>query len=395
MFQRCCSLVSTRRPAATSLIARFISRGDGPRRCASRELEKCADRASSESGVLEERLTADDESHALEPRPNLNLSPGPNSVVNTTPFAREDYLDDRDIEDLPHALDECTEDLSYVGPPLTPTFSFAKYANKSRTIQKLVELGVQLYKFEAKEGMVQYILNLDFERDVKPYITFLHDCGVPADYLGEFITKNPEIFKEDLDDLHTRIRYLRAHEFTVPMIQIIICKNPKWLLYSTKDIDRRLGYFQNSFMLNGHEVRMLTVKGPKVVTYRMIHLLENTFSVKEEMGFDRLQMKRLLLTLPKIWTKNRDRLLGTFDYAHNEMQLQRDFIARMPHVLLCRKTRLEQRHLFLTKIKKAQYDPSKPMYVSPRALVSGTDAEFCRDIAKTSTDIYNAFLKTF
>lgn len=77
------------------------------------------------------------------------------------------------------------------------------------------------------------------------------------------------------------------------------------------------------------------------------------------------------------------------------MQLQHDFIVQMPQVLLCRKTRLEHRHSFLVEIKKAQYDPSKPMYVSPLALVSGTDTDFCRDIAKTSIEAYNAFLKTF
>lgn len=49
----------------------------------------------------------------------------------------------------------------------------------------------------------------------------------------------------------------------------------------------------------------------------------------------------------------------------------------------------------MVEMKKAQYDPSKPMYVSPRALISGTDLEFCRDIAKTSVELYNEFLKTF
>lgn len=77
------------------------------------------------------------------------------------------------------------------------------------------------------------------------------------------------------------------------------------------------------------------------------------------------------------------------------MQLQRDLIVKMPQVLLCRKNRLQQRHLFLVELKKAQYDPFKPMYVSPRALVSATDAEFCINVAKTSVDVYNAFLKTF
>lgn len=77
------------------------------------------------------------------------------------------------------------------------------------------------------------------------------------------------------------------------------------------------------------------------------------------------------------------------------MQLKHDLLVKVPHILLCRKTRLQQRHLFLTEMKKAQYDPSKPMYVSPRALVSGSDVEFCMNIAKTSIDVYNAFLKTF
>ncbi|XP_012538097.1 transcription termination factor 3, mitochondrial [Monomorium pharaonis] len=383
MFQQCSFVSTFARPVATNLITRFVSRGDGLRRCMSK-LEKNIESTSSKPSVLSEQAQIDDGNHLLKPR--LNLKSGL--------IVREDYLDDCDVNP-PHPLDTCTEDLSDIGPPLTPTFSFAKYANKSRTIQELVKLGVSLYKFEAKEGMVQYILNLDFEQNVKPYIRFLHDCGVPADYLGEFVTKNPDIFKQDMDDLHTRIRYLRAHNFSMSMIQTILCKNPNWLLFSTKDIDNRLSYFQSNFKLNGNEVRILTVKAPKVVTYKMVHLLGNTFSIKEEMGFEQKQVKRILLTMPRIWIKNRERLVSTFDYAHNEMQLQRDFIVRMPHILLCRKTRLEQRHLFLVELKKAQYDPSKPMYVSPRALVSGTDVDFCRDIANTSIDIYNEFLKTF
>lgn len=91
---------------------------------------------------------------------------------------------------------------------------------------------------------------------------------------------------------------------------------------------------------------------------------------------------------------DRGRLLNTFEYAHDEMQLQHDFIVQIPQILFCRKTRLQQRHLFLVEMKRAQYDPSKPMYVSPLALVSGTDLDFCRDVAKTTVEIYNAFLKT-
>jgi len=77
------------------------------------------------------------------------------------------------------------------------------------------------------------------------------------------------------------------------------------------------------------------------------------------------------------------------------MQLQRDFIVEQPHILLCRKIRLEQRHMFLMEMKRAQYDPTKPMYVSAKDLISGTDIDFCRNIAKTSIQTYNAFQKMF
>lgn len=302
-FQRYQSLISAARPATINLISRFISRNNGLKQCS--QVENDINRA--DIGVSKQNTLTECQHDVSDRLSTISLSSN-QQFIN---LSDEDFLDDRDVT-LPNPLDTCTEDLSDIGPYLTPTFTFAKYANKSRTIQELVKLGVGLYKFESRQGMVQYILNLDFEKDVKPYIRFLHDCGVPADYLGEFITKNPRIFKEDMDDLHTRIRYLRAHEFTTDMIRTILCKNPNWLQYSTKDIDGRLGYFQHNFKLNGHEVRLLTVKGPKIVTYKMLHLTANTFTIKEEMGFDKNQMKQLLLRKPKIWVKSKSILQYNF-----------------------------------------------------------------------------------
>lgn len=396
-FQRCYSLMSKSRPVTINLIARFTLKSN--EQCMPKECDKSGINVEIfNSNTPSEHIKADNENCTFKSRHNLKDNVNITSLCYIqqpiTNLPSEDFLDDLDVT-LPNPLDTCTEDISDIGPHLTPTFTFAKYANKSRTIQELVKLGVSLYKIESKKEMLQYILNLNFEQDMKPYIRFLHDCGVPANYLGDFITKNPKIFKEDMDDLHTRIRYLRAHEFNIDMIKTIICKNPNWLLFNTKDIDGRLGYFQSNFKLSGNEIRILTIKAPKVITYNMIHLMENTLTIKEDMDFNQKQMKQLLLSLPRIWVKNREKLFAVFKYAHHEMQLQHDLLVKMPQILLCRKSRLQQRHLFLVELKRAQYDPSKSMYVSPRALVSGTDIEFCLNIAKTSVDVYNAFLKTF
>lgn len=317
-LQRCYTLSVSRpiRKFTTYSIIRFISNNIVINNCSAKVIDNNLNTVKIEqSDIPSECEKLKNGGYVSQIQSNLNANVNTVSSVHiqqiNSNLPSDDYLEDSDIT-LPHPLDTCTEDVSDIGPPLTPTFTFAKYANKSNTIQELVKLGVHLYKFESQEGMLQYILSLDFERDVKPYIRFLHDCGVPADYLGTFITKHPNIFKENMDDLYTRIRYLRAHEFNTNMISTIICKNPMWLSYKTTDIDGRLAYFQSNFKLKGHEVRMLTVKGPKVVTYRMTHLFANTYTIKEEMGFDQWQMKALLLRMPRIWTKSENIHLNNY-----------------------------------------------------------------------------------
>ncbi|XP_076648207.1 mitochondrial transcription termination factor 3 [Halictus rubicundus] len=304
-----------------------------------------------------------------------------------------DAMKDLD-EELPGPLDECNEDLSHIGPYVTPTFNFAKFADDSITIQQLVRLGVELYKLEEDRDLVEMFLSLDFDRDIKPYITFLKDCGVQPENLGRFITKNPRIFKENMDDLRTRIRYLMAHKFTPTMIQSIVNGNPSWLSFKTQEIDGRLGHFQWTFKLNGYNLRYLAAKCPKLITYNMRHIKENTFSVKEEMGFNSEEMKNILLTTPRVWIYSRSKVLAAFDYIHNQMNIPHKQLSMQSQGLTCRKIRLHQRHQFLVELKRNQYDPTKPLYIPLTSVISGTDAEFCKDVAKASIDTYNLFLKT-
>lgn len=184
---------------------------------------------------------------------------------------------------------------------LKPTFNLAAYVNKSETLQQLIHLGVDLSKIEKRKGLGDFVLRLDFNKDVKEHLTFLHDVGVPSDELGSFLTKNPLIFKEDLDNLQTRINYLVSKNFKEEQITRVIVKNPFWLMFSTQRIDKRLGFFQRNFGLVGHEVRSLCASQPKLITYQMEHIRKNTFSIKEEMGFNAEETKQLLLNKPRLW----------------------------------------------------------------------------------------------
>lgn len=90
----------------------------------------------------------------------------------------------------------------------------------------------------------------------------------------------------------------------------------------------------------------------------------------------------------------RDSILNRFDYLHNTMKISHEDILLFPNTLKCRKSRLKERHQFLLKLNRAQYDPKKENYVSLKQLIEGTDSDFCKNIAKSSVDIYNTFLKS-
>uniref|UniRef100_A0A1B0B7Y4 Transcription termination factor 3, mitochondrial n=1 Tax=Glossina palpalis gambiensis TaxID=67801 RepID=A0A1B0B7Y4_9MUSC len=277
---------------------------------------------------------------------------------------------------------------------LLPTYNLAAYVNKSDTLQQFLKLGVDLSHIERKKGLPEFVLRLSFEDDVKPYLLFLKDQNVPAERLGEFITKNPLIFKVNLDDLQTRVNYLDAKRFSKAQIERILTSNPYWLMFSTRRIDCRLGYFQKEFRLAGADVRVLASKLPKLITYNMGHIQKATFSIREEMGFDKDEIKCLLLAKPRLWILKPDDLVERFAYVHQEMNLSHQFILKVPQVLTSREFRLRERHEFLKKLGRAQYDPKKDLYISPKSLIEGSNYYFVRNIAKSDMETFELFLKT-
>lgn len=76
------------------------------------------------------------------------------------------------------------------------------------------------------------------------------------------------------------------------------------------------------------------------------------------------------------------------------MQLSHQRIVNAPEILYCREHRLRQRHEYLVRLGKAQYDPSRPLFVPFKQLVEGTDDEFVLNVAKTSYAAFDAFLRT-
>ncbi|KAK6167456.1 hypothetical protein SNE40_021480 [Patella caerulea] len=272
-----------------------------------------------------------------------------------------------------------------------PVFNLAALVNESDTLQKLLKIGVDLSAIEKYKGMADLIVKLDFDKDVMPYLLFLKDCGVHK--YGSYLAKNPLIFKQSLEDLQVRVTYLESKKFSKESIARIVLKAPLFLSLPVKTVDKKLGYLQKQFNLTGNEVRQLATMIPKIITWRLNKIQENTLYYKEFLGFTDVELKKILMTYPKVFLMDRHGVGKKFDFLHNVMGLDHKRLLEWPAVFGTRLFIINHRHRYLLKVKRAQYDPEIENYVSLQALCSCNDREFCENVAKTSEQEYDAFLK--
>ncbi|XP_025778450.1 transcription termination factor 3, mitochondrial isoform X2 [Puma concolor] len=256
-------------------------------------------------------------------------------------------------------------------PPLPPdTFTLRDYVDHSETLQKLVLLGVDLSKIEKHPDAANLLLRLDFEKDIKEILVFLKDLGIEDNQLGTYLTKNYAIFSEDLENLKTRVAYLQSKNFSKAHIAQMVRNAPFLLSFSVERLDNRLGFFQKELELSVKKV------------YRL------------ELGFKHNEIQHMITQVPKMLTANKRKLTEIFDYVHNVMSIPHHLIVRFPQVFNTRLFKIKERHLFLTYLGRAQYDPTKLNYISLDKLVSVPDEIFCEEIAKASVQDFEKFLKT-
>jgi len=322
---------------------------------------------------------------------NLNTSKNINDIINDddlTTFPMDD------LDDVFNPLAKSEVKLDEIPTNFPQSLNLAAYVNKSTTLQQLVRLGVDLSKWDKERDVPDFVIKLDFEKDIQPYIQFLNDNGVPANELGKVLTKNPMIFQQPIDDLKVRINYLESKKFSTEAIARILTKAPYFIMFSTRQIDHRLGYFQKEFNLTGDELRSVVTRLPKLVLQSFRMITEKQFSFKVEMGFNKDEIKSLVINKPKLWLLEKRSLLERFQYLHNEIGISHSLLLNYPGALLHRQFDVKQRHLYLKALDRAQYDPTQESYISLKALVSGSDSDFCSEVTKTSVKKYNEFLKT-
>ncbi|XP_064298425.1 transcription termination factor 3, mitochondrial isoform X2 [Phalacrocorax carbo] len=281
-----------------------------------------------------------------------------------------------DWDDIPpsSALEEISEEeaVQIIAEPLLPLQSstLRDYVDHSETLAKLVHLGVDLSEVEKRQKAGQLLLTLDFEKDIRKILLFLKDVGVEDNQLGPFLTKNPYILAEDLEALETRVAYLKSKKFGKAEIAQMVSRAPYLLLFSVERLDNRLGFFKNELGLS----------------------VKKVFQI--ELGFQRNEIQQIVFKTPKILTASKKSLRQTFDYLHNIMGIPHNMLTHFPQVFNSKLLRIRERHMFLTFLGRAQYDPAQPSYISLDQLVSLPDEVFCTVVAKASMQDFEKFLKT-
>ncbi|KAH9508349.1 Transcription termination factor 3, mitochondrial [Bulinus truncatus] len=274
------------------------------------------------------------------------------------------------------------------------SFSLVPYVKRSLTLQKLVMLGVDLDKVQRVREIPELLMKSNFNKDIWPLLQFLLHIKIPVDCLGKIFTKNPLLFKESVDNLELRVGYLVHKKFKLDDIAAMAVKCSVFLLMDVHKLDEKLGFLQNTFHLTGEEVRHVALTYPKILPWRHELIADVRFHIKESIGFNDSELKQIMLKEPSLYMNNKSALVRRFDYLHTHMSITHEQVVHWPGVLSSRDFIIKNRHMFLLSLNRAQYDPCLENYVSMKALVTDTDEEFCKNVAKCDVNKFYDFCKT-
>ncbi|XP_038581858.1 transcription termination factor 3, mitochondrial [Micropterus salmoides] len=272
--------------------------------------------------------------------------------------------------------------------------SLRDYVDQSETLSKLVQLGVNMWKLEQRPNVGSMLLRLNFNTDVAPRLLFLKEIGVEDSRFGYIVTHNPFILTESLENLQARVNYLKSKKFSSETVASMVSRAPYLLNFSVKRLDNRLGFYQQQLNLSASNTRDIVARLPRLLCGSLEPVKENLKVCEIELGFKKNEIQHMVIAVPKVLTANKRKLTQIFDFLHNTMKVPHHLITKFPQVLNTKFLRIQERHLFLEYLGKAQYDPTQPNFISLGRLVSLPNETFCTELALATLEDFYLFQKT-
>jgi len=255
-------------------------------------------------------------------------------------------------------------------------------------------MGVDVYRWNQPNVKAKYILTLNFERDCIQHLVFLNELGIKNKDLAQFLSYNPWIFKETIEDLNVRINYLESKGFNQENIRNILIRAPFLLNLSTKMLETKLNWFRNKFHLINNEIHDFVIRAPKLLSLPLQDISNTYFNMHTKLNFEYLELNKLFKQYPKLFIYDYKLIELNFDFLYNEMNISRQRLIDYPPILKQSFQQLRTRCLYLKYLNRQQFDPTKPNFISLKDLCLKTNDLFCQYVTKTSIQHYLNFMKT-
>lgn len=303
--------------------------------------------------------------------------------------------ENENLEELQKDEDDIETIIRNLRPAHRPfAYNLAYFVNDSEVLRKFIEMGIPIRDWDRDRNVAEFMLTLNFEKHVAPYLIFFHNLGLKTNEYANIIHENPLIFKESLDDLKVRVDYLESKKFSRSAIVQILSKNPKWLSIPIDNIDANLGWFQREFNLKANELRQIVVKQPLLITKPLKVASDMKFYLREILMFDEQQITSIIKQDPKVFCRKTESIMEAYRFLVDVAKFNNQQLTDYPEVMRASLVQIKSRYSFLKTLKLDQFDPTKPNYVSLKDLIETDDKYFCTKIAKSSIQEYESFLKS-
>uniref|UniRef100_A0A0N4XGD0 LD27042p (inferred by orthology to a D. melanogaster protein) n=1 Tax=Nippostrongylus brasiliensis TaxID=27835 RepID=A0A0N4XGD0_NIPBR len=373
------------------------------------EEREWAERAEDVLSTLS-TVTEGDKKAAITPE-EMELKRKTGKVAYRSIVYNEGELDESDLSSPPSPSNPHPFVPSKHAPPVYSR-SIVPFINYSPLLQAFVDIGVNLFEVEQTTRAAKHLLRLDMEKELQ----WLVSLGFDVNDLGEYLTRNPFFLLQDLNDLETSVRLSRISGNSFNKFvrrEIAIGFSRYWLNVDVKTMDSRLGWIQEQFRLSGDDVRDLIRKDARVVMFGLGPLQRLVTLFNKEFEFTPKQMKKMLLSDPRLFIMDPKFIIANYGYIHRTMRLSNAIIAEHPFILRCSHSSIRNRHEFLKKVGRAVYegaivdenaeasmknnDETIEVNVSmciSHVFLDPSDEVFVRKAANSYLVIYNNFLRS-
>ncbi|KAF8381337.1 hypothetical protein PRIPAC_70479 [Pristionchus pacificus] len=320
----------------------------------------------------------------------------------------EGELDASDLSKPPSRSNPHPLDTSLLPP--SHARSLTPYVNHVPLLKRLVDVGVDLFEIECKYPAVpRHLLRLPYA-EAREKIRWLVSivfanpalAGFTPDSLGDYITRNPYVLLQKLDDMKARVNYLASIKFNRKEILKLVSEFRFWLNIDVKSTEKRLDTVTGMFGLRKSAMRQVLVKEPRLLMFGLGPIKRIWDLLTVEFGFTAEQVKDMLMDDPRLFIMDSRVLAANYGYATRVMGVQPAQLVQQPLLLRVAPHALRSRHEFLRTLGRARYTETQPAgkglaaneVISLSDLLLPSDAQFAERVARVTPASYDIYLRT-